>query len=273
VREEFGPAFSNSYLVKILKDPFYVGTFNWEGKLYPGTHAPLISRGLFDQVQDVFQGHNKPKQRKHQFAFGGLLRCAYDDCMVTMELKKNRYTYYRCTGYRGKCALPYMREEELGNRLGQVLKDIYIPDDVLATLEHALLHDEDRAQAQVKVERERLAQRLPQVRGRVERAYLDKLDGKISGEFWEARSSAWNQEEQQILMFLQGLEQQSPQRTFEGVKILELAHKAYFLYLRQPPAEQGKMLRIVLSNCKVDATSVYPTYRKPFDLIFQRATN
>ena len=27
---------------------------------------------------------------------------------------------------------------------------------------------------------------------------------------------------------------------------------------------------MVLSNCAVDAVSVYPTYRKPFDMIFER---
>jgi site-specific DNA recombinase len=59
----------------------------------------------------------------------------------------------------------------------------------------------------------------------------------------------------------------------DSVRILELANKAYFLYLKQPPAEKAKLLRIVLSNCKVDAVSVYPTYRKPFDLIFQRVKN
>ena len=50
-----------------------------------------------------------------------------------------------------------------------------------------------------------------QIRGRIERAYLDKLDGKITEEFWEARSSAWNQQEQQIQLAIQGLEEQSPE--------------------------------------------------------------
>ena len=27
---------------------------------------------------------------------------------------------------------------------------------------------------------------------------------------------------------------------------------------------------LVLSNCKMDAVSLHPTYRKPFDLIFKR---
>ncbi len=189
---------------------------------------------------------------------------------MTAEIKKSRYVYYHCTGYRGKCALPYFREEELGNRLGQILKDIHIPDDVLELLRQSLLHDNDCAEARSQSESERLRIRLARASRRIEQAYLDKLDGKITEAFWEAKSSEWNQEEQQILMALDGLERQSPERLLDGVRILELANKAYFLYLKQPPTEKAKLLRIVLSNCKIDAASVDPTYRKPFDLIFQR---
>ena len=62
----------------------------------------------------------------------------------------------------------------------------------------------------------------------------------------------------------------------DAVRILELANKAYFLYflyVKQPPTEKAKLLNLVLSNCSIDAASVYPTYRKPFDLIFARAKN
>jgi hypothetical protein len=104
-------------------------------------------------------------------------------------------------------------------------------------------------------------------------ANLDKLDGKITEAFWAAKSSEWNQEEQQTLIAVQRLEQQSPERFMGAVRTLELANKAYFLYLKQPPAEKAKLLRMVLSNCKIDATSLDPTYRKPFDLIFQRVRN
>src|SRR6266581_7541340 len=108
------------------KNPFYKGQFWWEEKLYSGTHTPLASTDCFEQVQRVFRGNNKPHYRIHDFAYRGLLTCAYDNCKVTAEIKRQRYTYYRCTGYRGKCALPYFREEVIGERLGQVLKDIYL---------------------------------------------------------------------------------------------------------------------------------------------------
>src|SRR5277367_1552970 len=185
---EFAVALSKSHVEKLLKNPFYVGNFYWDGILYPGTHEPLVSRSLFDQVQAVFQGHNQPKYKKREFAFGGLLQCAYDDCSVTAEIKKGRYTYYHCTGYRGKCALPYFREEELGDRLGQILKNIHIPDDILAQLQSALLSDKGREGEIMVQQSERLAARLAQIHGRMDRAYTDRLDGKISEEFWIRKS-------------------------------------------------------------------------------------
>jgi site-specific DNA recombinase len=54
-------------------------------------------------------------------------------------------------------------------------------------------------------------------------------------------------------------------------RTLELANVAYSLYLTKQPAEQAELLRKVLLNCSIDAVSITPTYRKPFDLIFERA--
>ena len=137
-------------------------------------------------------------------------------------------------------------------------------------LEHALLDDKGRAEASIKADRDRLESKLLQIRRRIDQAYLDKLDGKIGEAFWEAKSAEWNEDQQRILAALETLKLRSQDGVQNGLRILELANKAYFLYLRQPPAEKAKLLRIVLSNCKVDALSVYPVYKKPFDLIFNR---
>ncbi len=271
VSKDSGMRHPKSYLERILKNPFYTGLFVWDGKTYQGTHTPLISADLFERTQEVFRGHNKPRYRKHEFAYAGLLTCAYDQCGVTAEIKKGRYVYYHCTGYRGKCSLPYFREQELGERLGQVLRDIHIPDEVLGPLEKALMKSSASAKAMKRQERERLEKRLASVRRRLEQIYLDKLDSKVAEDFWLRKSAEWQQEEQQIMLAMQALEEAKPDRALDGVRILELANKAYFLYVRQNHAERAKLLKIVLSNCLVDSASLYPTYRKPFDLIFGRA--
>ena len=169
--------------------------------------------------------------------------------------------------------MPYFREEELGNRLGTILKDIYIPDEVLKQLCDSLLRDKERKELVRRQQDERLRQRLSSVRYRLDRAYQDKLDGKISEEFWARKSEEWQAKEQQIRSAIQALEPGKPERMRDAFSILELANKAYFLYLTQSAPEKAKLLKMVVSNCSIDATNLYPTYRKPFDLIFMRAKN
>jgi site-specific DNA recombinase len=108
VHAETGILINRSYLEVMLKNPFYIGRFVWRGIEYKGAHTPLISPELFQRVQDAFSGHNKPKYRKHQFAFAGILRCAHDGCTVTTELQKNKYVYYRCSHGRGRCSLTWL---------------------------------------------------------------------------------------------------------------------------------------------------------------------
>ena len=273
IYRETGRKIPKSYVEKLLKNPFYCGLFVWAGKTYQGTHTPLITSDLFASVQEVFRGHNRSRYRKHEFAFGGLLQCAYDNCTVTAELKKGKYVYYRCSGYRGKCALPRFREADMGLRLGQLLKAIYIPDAILRLLQKSLKEDQDRSESWRRQERERLQRRLAGIRTRLDQAYSDKLDGKISEDFWQRKANEWQQEEQQVLLALNGLQDAGPDRVLTGSRILELANKAHFLYLRQNPAEQGKLLKIVLSNCAIDGANLYPNYRKPFDLILKAAKN
>jgi len=272
LKAEFGKVFTKWHLEKLLKNHFYIGTYEWEGKSYAGTHPPLVSPEIFSRVRDVLSDKARPRKQIHEFAFSGLLRCAYDNCAVTAEFKKQKYTYYRCTGYRGRCDLPYFREETMGERLGQVLQAIHIPDDILAQLEESLLNDKGREETLREQQAERFRKRLAQLRKRLDQAYVDRLDGTITEEFWEAKSAEWQQEEQTILASLRDLEQATnPNRVLDRVRVLELANKAHSLYVTQSPQEKAKLLRMVLSNCTVDALSVYPTYRKPFDMIFERA--
>jgi site-specific DNA recombinase len=270
LKRDYGVGLTKGHLEKLLKNPFYLGRFYWGEKLYQGTHAPIVSFELFERVQDVFHSWNKPRYQRREFAYRGLLTCAHDNCKVTAEIKKGKYIYYRCTGFRGKCDLPYIREEDLGIRLGTILKDICIPDDIFAQLQEALASDKGREAGIRAQQAGLLQQRLEQVNRRMDQAYLDKLDGRISQEFWSRKSGEWQAEEEQIRASIQSLREARPERLLDAARILELANKAYFLYLKQPPAEKAKLLKMVLSNRAIDAVSLYPTYRKPFDLIFQK---
>ena len=164
-----------------------------------------------------------------------------------------------------------MREEPLGARLGEILKNIHIPDGILQQLQDSVSQDSKQMQEETAAQRTRLEQRLSAVLRRMEQAYLDKLDGKIPGGFWAAKDAEWQEEANGIVLALGALQAANPDRLLTANRILELANKAYFLYVRQNSQEQGKLLRMVLSNCATDGANLCPSYRKPFDMIFERA--
>jgi site-specific DNA recombinase len=265
---------SRAYLETILKSRFYLGYFTWQGVEYKGTHEPLIDAAAFQRVQDVFAGHKKPKYRKHNFAFAGLLTCAHDGCTVTTELHKGRYVYYRCSYGRGKCDLPYLPEQKISDRLGDVLRDIYVPEHIASAIVDSIQADQSRAESERQEQLTVVNQRLASLRTRMDQMYEDKLDGKIDEEFWTRKMADWREQERLLQVRADALSAPlTTERVLTAKRILELANKAHFLYLTRNHAERGQLLKIVLLNCATDGVSLTPTYRRPFDLIFQRVKN
>ena len=274
VRHVWGTSISKTNLHKMLTNPFYIGQFEWGGHTYQGTQSPIITPDLYMQAQSVLQGHNRPKYRKHDIAFRGLLTCAHDHCTVTGEIKKNKYVYYRCSHGRGPCELPRFREQEIVEKLGHVLRDVSIPPKVARDIEKALQSEHVGQEDQAARERARLARELDALHRRMDAAYTDKLDGKITEDFWQRKQEDWQAEELRIkAQFARLKESTGGDGLIAARRVLELAQDAHSIYLMKEPAEQAELLKTILSNCAIDAVSLYPTYRNPFDLIAKRVKN
>jgi hypothetical protein len=90
--------------------------------------------------------------------------------------------------------------------------------------------------------------------------------------FWTRKMNESREQERTLESELSRL---SAQLTTESVltmqRLFELAQTAHCLYLTRNVAERGQLLKSVLLNCSTDGVSLCPTYRKPFDLIFERA--
>jgi site-specific DNA recombinase len=177
LRRVGGTCISKANLHKMLTNPFYIGQFEWAGHTYQGTHPLFIGADLYAQVQAVLHGHNKPKYSKRDVAFRGLLTCAHDHCVVTAEVKKEKYVYYRCSGGRGPCDLPRFREQEVAEKLARVLEHVTIPPEIAKQIEEELKSDHARAHEHVAHDRARLVRARDDLRRRMDSAYLDKLDG------------------------------------------------------------------------------------------------
>ena len=97
--------------------------------------------------------------------------------------------------------------------------------------------------------------------------YMDKLDRRIDGEFFDRKAAEFRSEQCRLMRDLET--HQSANRVYieEGIKLLELAQRAHCLFESQPPSEKRKLLDFVLSNCRWKAGTLVADYRQPFDLL------
>ena len=252
---------------RILNNPIYYGEFTWKGQTYQGVHEPIISSHLFQQVQKVFEQANHPKETKRNLPFAGFLKCGNCGCSMTPEFHKGKYVYYRCTKYKGECDNVYVREEKLAELLGEAVLRVRIDEDTVEWIRQALEESHTDKVAFHWQAIDSLQTRHNKLQGMIDRAYEDKLAGEISAEFWERKSAKWNDEMSRIQAEIERHQKASMDYVQTGVQILELANKAYDLYLAQNNHERRKLLNVLLLNCAFYRGTLYPTYRKPFDIL------
>jgi site-specific DNA recombinase len=165
-----------------------------------------------------------------------------------------------------------MREENLSDHLGELLKHIYVPETIATKIVDSLRLELGRSEQRRQEQVAALRQRLSTVRTRMDQIYEDKLEGRIDEGFWSRKQAEYREQERAIETELSTARKSiSEENVLTVERIFELANRAHSLYLTRNSAERGLLLKRILLNCPTDGASLTPTYRKPFDLIFERA--
>lgn len=184
-------------LEHILKNPFYYGVISFMGEIYEGKHEPLITKELFDLTQLAFRKDNKPKHMiAKNFLFAGMIKCSKCGCNLSGEIKKGKYIYYSCTGAKGECEQQhiYIKEETIEKQLIQALSKISITSEHKNWISSVLAESFKDEQKYAKEHINSLNKQKQKLRERIDNIYIDKLDGKISEEFWMDKHNKWTQD-------------------------------------------------------------------------------
>jgi hypothetical protein len=95
-------------------------------------------------------------------------------CSIVGEIKKQRYVYYHCTGYKGRCEEPYVREEVVEQRFTDLLGRLKFDDEVLEWVREALnaSHADERREHEEAITR--LRAEYDGLQNRIHAMYVDK---------------------------------------------------------------------------------------------------
>jgi len=249
---------------------FYIGLMKYKGEVFEGTHKPLISKKLFDKVQEVLKERGRSQKIKHNFAFLGLMKCPCS-AAITAEKKikpsGKEYVYYRCTKKKGPCPEKhFLREEALVEQIKDYLQKVSLSSQDTEKVLVELKKDESKAKEQTKMIVQNLKKELLEIETKLEKLLDVYLAEVISTEEYTARK-------QKILT--RKLELQERIRDFEqkGLSWLEPAREFvlklnYAEKLRKSEnyQEMKTFLKNIGSNHILQNQKLIFSFKAPFNL-------
>jgi len=126
-----------STIYNMLTNPFYYGHFRYRNEVHQGSHNPMISKKLFDKIQEALITNGKPRKNRwpKNFEFLNFAVCGECGYSITAErhIKKSglKFVYYRCT-HKSKtidCNQRFLREETLSQQIIENVQNVSLPDE------------------------------------------------------------------------------------------------------------------------------------------------
>lgn len=241
-----------SFMGKMLANVFYTGVFEYEGKRYDNAkHKALIDPDLFYLVQSKMKDPRKEKTHQEEFSYTNLIQCSKCGCMLTAELKKGRhgrgrYIYYHCTGNKGgDCKKDYIRQEDLDIGLGNTLQLICLEQELINKVIVALKEVYQKKIAYTDESEESIHKQIKVLKQRIEQSYIDKLDGKISEEFWQQKNNAWQSEKDKLFNKLKIYNEIDKNYLENSNRILNFCKNAHSLFLKADAKEKRQIVNLV----------------------------
>lgn len=268
LKNEYGITWSKGFVDKVLKDHFYYGVMVWKEKMYPHRYTPIITKTLFDQVQNVKAGFNK---KRYQYAgkpyiYRGLIRCAQCGLAITPEKHKG-HVYYHCTQYNGKHGAKWLREEEITNQLSNVFKRMQMPEDILNDIVDSINQlNQDQIEFHTK-QHTKLTNQQKETGHMLDNLYLDKLKGRITESEYDKFYTSLYEQAKETKSQIERLGEAQNNYLITARYVLKLVNRAQELFEGSEVEEKRQLIKLVLQNLRLEDENLLWDAAKPFDLL------
>jgi site-specific DNA recombinase len=269
LRNLTGGRVSLNGLHTILRSRFYTGVIHIQasGQTFEGNHEALISKSLYDRVQDILHGRVGTRVKSHDFLFRRFIRCVHCHNALIGELQKG-HVYYRC--HTRTCPKTNIREETATAVITDGLNALCFNERERAYLGLRISKLKIAWAGNLEHQLQSIKLRIKQVTERLNRATDAYLDGVLEQEMFEDRKAALIQDRRALVDRCADFESNKASVPDELLKFIELAGSAYSLYQMASTEEKRRLLRIAMSNCTIDSKKIDLTWQFPYRMVAER---
>lgn len=232
---------------RVLKNPYYIGIIQWDGKEYPGKQPHLISDELFYAVQAKLTRKTPEKFRKHNPVLKGIMTCEHCGKTITWQQQKGRL-YGACQRKTPECKQQkFVREDVVMGLIERKLDDLICPaPQVVDWLVTLLKQDFQLSINNVEQAQKALDDRIARVKRMDDMLYDDKLAGLISSERYMEKHESFASELKGLERQRGGVSQQYEEKYMKGIAEIELSQDAKRLFADTNVSNDEK--RVILTK-------------------------
>ncbi len=272
LRNRGGRRLCKSRMHDLLTDPFYYGKMKWKDVVYDGSHKAIVGKDLFDAVQEkLTRKLNTPQYRKHAPVFKAKITCEECTGVITWEQQKGNW-YGHCNHYRECSQKKYARQDKIEEQLFPLFDKVAPKNElVLGWLERALKDShKDKIEHHTK-QRENLNGLIARLDQRLDALYDDKLDKKITPEFYEKKYKEWTTERSDLMESLENIGEANNAYYQTGFAVHELALKAKEIYQSEKATTDDKRLLLsqVFAGMSLNEGTVVGNYSDAFQFLVE----
>ncbi len=269
---------THSGIYRLFANQFYYGLIALrDGRTYPGSYKPMITREEFDRAHEIMGRPSRPRAQKHTFPYTGLMACGDCGGAITAEqhVKKSgrRFVYYRCTHQKtGRpCREPAVSAGQLEDQLASKLGRLSMPQPVLEWLlkkARQQIAGEESRREQVLASR-RAA--LDSIRRQAETLLDLRLRDLITDAVFQQRKRALESGRQALETKLAAATRSAgPAELAEKTEqILRFGENARNSFLSGTSVQRRAILEAVASNYTLRSRKVAFQLEKPFEILSQ----
>ena len=273
-RSRAGNKYHKSKIHKILYDSFYCGIMTKDDKKYLGNHEPIITKELFDKVQQVLNKKANTKKQKIYFTYRGVLKCDTCGCVLTATKKKGKHTYYYCTNGKGKCDehKVYSKEDDVKNELATVFDKVVVEEKLIEMCYQAKKARLGEIDGYLTQATDNLNGTLKKAQDRKNKLLDLYLDGNLTKEVYDQKIIALDNEIVQLTKDLDELKHKKSlnnETTLERIKSVFLFPiKAKKEFETTKNVKQEKIVKKLLWNATMRNKKIASlSFKEPYNLL------
>ncbi len=155
---------TESYVYRILGNPYYTGVVRFQGVTYPGRHEPLTDTITWQRVQDILKSHNLGERtRKHPHYLRSTVYCGAcgERLLVSMSRSKTgvRYPYFMCAGRHAKrndCDMKAVLIYEVEDKLKEHYRRVQLTPEFCVSVKEIIREGLRESREQIEAEQRTL---------------------------------------------------------------------------------------------------------------------